>query len=90
MSDDLIVCFRCHARKKIYKIGNGYSHADTGGLLVDCPMCLGVGKIKSLGQMISSIVIDEYVEEPAIESCLKLDTPKKSKKISKEHTSAEL
>ncbi len=46
MSD--IVCVRCEGRKKIYKVGSGWSHINTGGVLTDCPLCLGVGKIKSL------------------------------------------
>lgn len=41
------ICFRCGGRKKIYKSGNGYSWVDSGGVLTDCPMCLGVGRIKS-------------------------------------------
>jgi hypothetical protein len=42
------VCFRCDGRKKIFKIGGGYSHIDMGGQQVDCPMCLGCGSIKTL------------------------------------------
>lgn len=41
-------CCRCLGRKKVYKMGGGYSHIDTGGLHVDCPMCLGEGEVKKL------------------------------------------
>jgi len=41
-------CFRCAGRKKLYKSGSGYSKQNTGGVLVDCPLCLGKGKIDKL------------------------------------------
>lgn len=46
-------CFRCGGRKKIYKSGNAYSWVDSGGVLSDCPMCLGVGKIKTAEEFFS-------------------------------------
>jgi hypothetical protein len=41
-------CMRCNGRKKMYKVRSIYTHANTGGLQVDCPMCLGEGKIKTI------------------------------------------
>ena len=38
-------CPRCSGRKTIFKNGSGYSLVDLGGVSVECPMCLGVGKI---------------------------------------------
>lgn len=48
MAEQKVRCMRCYGRKKIYKIMGGYSHANTGGKEVDCPMCLGEGKILKL------------------------------------------
>jgi CO dehydrogenase/acetyl-CoA synthase beta subunit len=39
-------CFRCSGRKKMYKHGSIYNHTDCGGVIVECPMCLGKGVIK--------------------------------------------
>lgn len=47
MTDKMIVCLRCDGRKKIYKIGGGYSFVNIGGQLVNCPMCNGEGKHKT-------------------------------------------
>ena len=38
-------CFRCGGRKKIYKVGAGYSMTDMGGVEVTCPLCSGEGNI---------------------------------------------
>lgn len=38
-------CFRCNGAKKLYKVSGGYSAVNMGGVLVDCPLCLGVGQI---------------------------------------------
>lgn len=46
---------RCKGKKKIYKIMGGYSHANTGGLLVDCPMCLGEGMILKMEDALKKI-----------------------------------
>lgn len=48
-------CMRCRGKKKIYKIRNGYSHANTGGVLVDCPMCLGDGRILKLEDALKKV-----------------------------------
>jgi len=32
----------------MYKLGSSYTHTNTGGAEVDCPMCLGKGEIKTL------------------------------------------
>ena len=36
-------CVRCSGKKKIYKVGSGYSLTNSGGAKVDCPLCLGTG-----------------------------------------------
>ncbi len=46
MKNTFIRCARCEGRKKVYKINSGYSLANTGGTLVDCPLCLGTGTSK--------------------------------------------
>ena len=38
-------CIRCRGRKKLYKAMSGWSFHNSGGTQVDCPMCLGKGKI---------------------------------------------
>lgn len=48
MEENKIRCMRCRGKKKVYKIMGGYSHVNSGGKEVDCPMCLGVGKILKL------------------------------------------
>lgn len=49
------VCMRCEGRKKIYKVGSIYSHQDTGGVQVDCPLCLGKGKVKVLDAVFKDV-----------------------------------
>jgi hypothetical protein len=39
----------------MYKVRSIYSHTNTGGVEVDCPMCLGVGKIKPANDAIKEI-----------------------------------
>lgn len=48
VSDAKVPCMRCKGRKKMYKVGSGYTRENTGGKKIDCPMCLGVGKIKPI------------------------------------------
>lgn len=48
MKDEMIRCVRCKGRKKLFKVGNIYSYTNTGGVEVNCPMCLGEGQTKSL------------------------------------------
>jgi len=55
MKGSMIRCIRCKGRKKIYKINNGYSYINTGGVQIECPMCLGNGVIKSLEEAIEEI-----------------------------------
>lgn len=40
-------CPRCQGRKKMFKMGAGYSHTNCGGPEVDCPMCLGKGECET-------------------------------------------
>ena len=49
MQQNMRRCFRCSGQKKMYKgAGDLYSLANFGGTLVDCPLCLGKGNIKTL------------------------------------------
>lgn len=48
MNADKMICMRCNGRKQMYRFGSGYTHSNNGGRLVDCPMCLGEGKIKTI------------------------------------------
>lgn len=54
MSEE-IRCIRCKGRKKLYKINSVYSHINTGGVLVNCPMCLGTGHTKSTQEIMDEI-----------------------------------
>ncbi len=40
-------CFRCSGRKKMYQVGKSgvWTHDNSGGVLKDCPLCLGKGVI---------------------------------------------
>lgn len=44
----MIRCPRCSGRKRMYKMRSIYSHTNSGGVEVECPLCLGVGKIKPM------------------------------------------
>lgn len=54
-------CFRCSGRKKMYQIGKTsiWSHENSGGVLKDCPLCLGTGLIDKSAPKID----DEKIEE---------------------------
>ena len=48
MQSKMMFCMRCDGRKKMYVMNGGYTHANMGGPQVDCPLCLGIGKIPVL------------------------------------------
>lgn len=80
MDVGMIRCMRCQGRKKVYKVRNVYSLADTGGVEIDCPLCDGVGKIKTLEKAIEDI---SHANE-------KTNPKKNSKKIDKGRTADNL
>jgi uncharacterized protein CbrC (UPF0167 family) len=51
----MIRCVRCEGRKKLFKVGSIYSYTNTGGALVECPMCLGTGYTQSLAEALEEI-----------------------------------
>ena len=53
MDNQKMRCMRCRGRKTVFKVGSGYSHTNTGGVEVDCPMCLGDGKVNTLESAIN-------------------------------------
>lgn len=55
MEDNKIRCMRCRGYKRLFKVGSAYSTVDTGGVKVDCPMCLGTGVIDSLENAIEEV-----------------------------------
>lgn len=55
MTDEMVRCMRCKGSKKMYKVRSVYSHTNTGGILQDCPMCLGEGKVKTLVRVLKDI-----------------------------------
>lgn len=63
-NDKLMICIRCNGRKKLYKINSVYSFADTGGQFVDCPMCLGAGRVPHPPKELLNEVVEEKVDEP--------------------------
>ena len=65
MQEQKIRCMRCRGKKKIYKTMGGYSHANTGGVLVDCPLCLGVGRIQKMEDALKSIQETKNEKIPA-------------------------
>lgn len=48
-------CVRCKGRKKLFKLNSIYSYTNTGGVEVECPMCLGTGINKPLINACSEI-----------------------------------
>lgn len=62
MTEGMMRCMRCKGRKRIFKVMGGYSFIDTGGVKVDCPMCLGEGKIKTLQATLESIEQELNIE----------------------------
>jgi hypothetical protein len=67
MKGAMIRCVRCKGRKKLFKINGIYSYTNTGGVEIQCPMCLGNGSTKSL--------------EEALEEIKKVNEQNKSEKI---------
>jgi len=55
MQSKMMRCIRCDGRKKMYTMNGGYTHANMGGLQVDCPMCLGKGNIPVLEEAIEEV-----------------------------------
>lgn len=45
METKMMRCIRCEGRKRMYNMNGGYTHVNMGGIQVDCPLCLGKGKI---------------------------------------------
>ena len=48
MEENKVKCIRCKGRKKMYKVQGAYSHTNTGGKEVDCPMCMGEGFMEKM------------------------------------------
>lgn len=69
MDDNLRRCMRCDGRKKMYKTGTAYNHTNTGGVLVDCPLCLGKGTIPKLLEQVETFKqeITEKLENEGFE-----------------------
>ena len=73
-------CMRCHGERKMYQVGNNaYSCVNSGGILVDCPMCLGKGKTKTLEQAMKDNLGDARRSElaQALEEVVDLSYEKK-------------
>ena len=41
-------CMLCYGRKKVYKLGGGYTHVDMGAPEIQCPECKGTGVRKAV------------------------------------------
>lgn len=39
----------------MYKLNGAYTHTNSGGTMVTCPLCLGEGKIKKLDEAIKDL-----------------------------------
>lgn len=63
MEENRILCPRCDGRKQMYKMMGGYSHANVGGVKVNCILCLGTGTIKTLETVIKEMETSKNVEE---------------------------
>lgn len=61
----LKMCTRCRGNKKMYLINGGYTSADFGGKQVDCPCCLGTGRMKSNDEVLKQLD-EEKLEETSV------------------------
>ena len=50
-----IRCVRCKGQKKMFKVNSVYSHTNTGGIQVECPLCMGAGFTKSIEDSIAEM-----------------------------------
>lgn len=55
MQNSKTKCVRCKGRKKIFKVGTAYSYTNTGGVQVDCPLCLGTGYAPTIEEAIEDV-----------------------------------
>jgi hypothetical protein len=55
MKGAMIRCVRCKGRKKLFKFNGIYNYTNTGGVEIQCPMCLGEGVTKSLEEALEEI-----------------------------------
>ncbi len=79
MKGMMIRCVRCKGRKKMYKMGSAYSHTNSGGEEVTCPMCLGEGSTKSLADAIEALKLNAIDKpEATIEENKEVKETKKS------------
>ena len=76
MEKKMMRCIRCEGRKKMYLMNGGYTHANMGGIHVDCPLCLGKGKIP---------ILDDASEEIKKQANQIKDKKEKIIKEDKEH-----
>jgi hypothetical protein len=83
MEEGYMSCMRCRGQKKMYQVGNNaYSTVNSGGILVNCPMCNGEGKVKTLEQVMK--------EKKSFEESSPTDELPKRKVRLKKELSAEL
>lgn len=64
-------CSRCAGRGEVYKMGNGYSHVDCGGVLVKCPLCNGTKKEATREEKLK--VIEDAQNKESIETKKSID-----------------
>lgn len=76
-------CFRCSGRKALFKVGGIYSLCDTGGILVDCPLCKGRGTIPSLDEIKKLAVSGRKMKKAPEDDAMPREETKKYKKNSK-------
>lgn len=75
LKEDERKCIRCRGRKQLYKTMSGWCFDNSGGVLTDCPMCLGKGVIKKTP--------DKAIFEKEKESAKrKADSKQKKQKLS--------
>lgn len=75
-------CFRCSGRKKMFKFGSGYTLADSGGVLVDCPLCSGTGLIPDQKEI--EDIVAEQIKRDAVTNTVIKNEEIKSEIISDE------
>ena len=71
-------CQRCAGRKSLWKVNNVYCKVDSGGVKVDCPLCLGSGKYVDVAKK-----LEETKPKPSVyKEAVKVEEPKDNVKES--------
>jgi len=81
MESTKIRCVRCKGRRKLFKMNSVYSYTNTGGVQVECPLCLGTGYTKPLEEAIAEAkeaTSKHKLHKPKDEDCKDAENTRKT------------